>query len=497
MSGKHRRPEPDPLPDADVAARMQPGPVVEARPTPATAPPRAHPAPPRQGRRRAAPPEPEPSAGPSSAGPSAPTAATAPVPDAGPGSAPAVAGPTVVARRSRQTQRQARRAQQRRRLALLAAALVGVLLVGAGGWWLVAGRDDGSGERRTGDDLRQQTVLVQVAGADGTAVASALLGVRTDAQRAAAVLVPSRLIVDVAGAGQVPFGETLGLPDAEAPAKALTDLLGVDVGGGWVLTQAGLASLVDAVGGVQAEVDVDVVVTDAEGAETVVVQAGSQRLTGEAAAAYATYAAPEEPEQARLARFYDVLDGVLRGLPDQRAQVRTTISSLADGSRSTLPVGALAELVTAAHAVAEDDDLLSDVLPVNPIDTGTGTESYGVNAQQAAALMQARFPQALVEEGQGDALRVLVQNGVGTPGLVDRARSRLVDAGFRFVNGGNAPDFDNPTSRVVIPDATQASQERGRQVAAALGLPATSVELTTQGQTVADVIVVLGRDFRP
>ena len=169
---------------------------------------------------------------------------------------------------------------------------------------------------------------MQVAGADGTSKANALVGVRTDEKRAAAVLIPSRLIVDLPGSGSVAFGEALGLPDKEAPAKALTDLLGVHVDGGWVLTQAGLAALVDKVGGVPAEVDVDVVTKAADGTDTVVVRAGSQHLDGAAAAAYATYAAPEEPEQARLARFYDVLDGVLRGLPDQTREIEGTVTSL-------------------------------------------------------------------------------------------------------------------------------------------------------------------------
>ncbi len=338
---------------------------------------------------------------------------------------------------------------------------------------------------------------MQVAGPDGTAKASALVGVRTDEKRAAAVLVPSRLIVDLPGSGSTPFGETLGLPDKEAPAKALTDLLGVSVDGGWVLTQAGLAALVDKVGGVPAEVDVDVVTKAADGTETVVVRAGSQQLDGPAAAAYATYAAPEEPEQARLARFYDVLDGVLRGLPDQTREIEGTVTSLKAGSSSTLSSSLLGEILAGAHAVSVDGDMLSDVLPVNAIATGAGEESYGVNAQQAAALMEARFAPSLVKDTAGGPVRVLVQNGVGTPGLVDKARTKLVKAGFRFVNGNNAPEFGQKQSAVLIPDSTPASVQRGAAVAAALGLPASSVGVSGQGQTVAEVIVVLGKDFKP
>ena len=447
MSGKHRRPEPDLLPDADVAGQMVPGPVIEATLIE--------------------------------------------------GTASALSGPTVVARTSRQAQRRARRRSQRRQLALVGGAVAAVLVVVVGGWWLLAGRDGGDRDKAQTNLPKQRTVLVQVAGPDGTAQASALLGVRTDEERAAAVLVPSRLIVDIAGSGSVAFGETLGLPDPAAPGKALTDLIGVSVDGGWVLTQPGLAALVDAVGGVSAEVDVDVVTTDAAGAETVVVRAGSQQLAGAAAAAYATYAAPAEPEQSRLARFNDVLDGVLRGMPDEQREIEQAVAALADGSRSTLSRSELAQIIATAHAVAVEDNLLSSPLPVNPIETGSGEESYGVNAQQAAALMQSRFAPSLVQNAEGEAIRVYVQNGVGTPGLVDKARTRLIEAGFRFVNGGNAPEFGQATTAVLIPDSTEANVERGTEVAEALGLSANSVERSGQGQTVAEVLVVLGRDFRP
>jgi len=173
------------------------------------------------------------------------------------------------------------------------------------------------------------------------------------------------------------------------------------------------------------------------------------------------------------------------------------VTSLKDGSSSTLSSTRLAEILTAAQAVSEDGDMLSDVLPVNAIATGAGEESYGVNAQQAAALMEARFAPSLVKDAAGGPVRVLVQNGVGTPGLVDKARTKLVKAGFRFVNGNNAPEFGQKQSAVLIPDSTPASVQQGAAVAAALGLPASAVGVSGQGQTVAEVIVVLGLDFKP
>ena len=124
---------------------------------------------------------------------------------------------------------------------------------------LLSRGDDATPGPGAGGPGPQLTTLVQVTGADGTAAASALLGTSRREGRAVSVLVPSRLIVDVAGSGDMPFGEAVTLPEASASAGALTDLLGVRVEDSWVLTPEALAALVDAVGGVSAAVDVNVV----------------------------------------------------------------------------------------------------------------------------------------------------------------------------------------------------------------------------------------------
>jgi anionic cell wall polymer biosynthesis LytR-Cps2A-Psr (LCP) family protein len=373
---------------------------------------------------------------------------------------------------------------------------VGLALVAVGIWLLLRG-DGSSGPIASTKPPTQHTTLVQLTGADGTASASALVGTTAANHTAAAVLVPSRLIVDVAGSGDVPFGETTTLGDPTAPAAALTDLLGVRVKDTWTLTPDGLTKLVDAVGGVQAAVDVDVVTTDAKGNQTVVVRAGNQLLKGHAAAAYAGYLGDGEPEQARLARFDEVLTGLAAKLPADQAGVTTALTAAGAGSTSTLDPVQLAARLAVLRSAATKDALVSDVLPVTELDTGGTDVSYGLDTGQAAAMMRSNFSGSLLKDANGDTVRVAVENGLGTPGLIEKARTKLVDKGFRFVNGGNASPFNNDPSSVQVADGTDKSLARGREVAAALGLPASSVVPVDRGQTVADVIVILGKDFKP
>ena len=78
------------------------------------------------------------------------------------------------------------------------------------------------------------------------------------------------------------------------------------------------------------------------------------------------------------------------------------------------------------------------------------------------------------------------------------ARDKLVDDGFQFITGGNASELSSTDPSVVlIEDGSQKNQARGARVAASLGLPKNAIQINPRGQTVADVIVILGADFKP
>jgi hypothetical protein len=466
------------LPDVDLAERLGPGPVVRAESEPVgpvgpvAATPRRH------------------HAAPTSAAPLEPPPASAA------GTAAAAPGATVVVRRDRRAERTARRRARRQRLLVVAGGVLGVVLVAVGLWLLLRpSQEQAPTGAQSGD--KQLITLVQVTGADGTAAASAIVGTTRADGAAVALLVPSRLNVDVAGSGAMAFGETTTIGDPDASSASLTDLLGLRVNDTWTLTKPALAALVDAVGGVQAAVDVDVVTTAPNGDQTVVVKAGNQLLKGEAAANYATYLAESEPEEARLARFDDVLTALVAKLPDDATGIGAFLASAGTGSTSDLDQGALAARLAVMRTAAAGGEFASDVLPVNAIDTGGSVPTYGLNAGDAEAALRDKFPGALQKDATGGVVRVLVENGVGTPGLVEQARTKLVDAGFQFKNGGNASPFSNQPSSIQVADGTEASLAKGRRVAAALGLPADSVVPNDRGQTIADVIVILGPDFAP
>jgi hypothetical protein len=307
---------------------------------------------------------------------------------------------------------------------------------------------------------------------------------------------PSRVITDVCGFGTLQFGDILKLPAGFRLAqRATSDLLGgVIVDGTWAVTTTQLQRLVDAVGGVTVDVDTDVIQRGPGGASVVVVQKGNgQHLYGARAVAFATYVGAGEDASAVLARFQTVLDGVLAQLPASHDAITGVVNKV--GATSTLGAQRLAQVLTSLRSDVRSNNVLPTDLPTVKIDAG-GSPAYRVDTAGTTRLVSSNLGDSWPESARHPRLRVFVQNGVGTPGLVDVACSRLTGAGFAFAGSGNAPHFGFPTSKVLVFDESVAAARNGDRVASALRLPTSDVEVSSQGQNVADVVVILGKDFK-
>ena len=386
----------------------------------------------------------------------------------------------------RRAERRRQRRQQRRRLVAaalaIAVALVAVVTV------LLVRRNDRPSRTVDAQHRTQRTVLLQVRGADGTAVASAVLAHDPASTSGAVVLVPPQVIVTVPGSGTGPFGRVIKTSPETSARNALSDLLGVTLDGGWLLDVATVGRLVDLEGGVRATVDAAVV-----SGSTVVLQPGPQRLDGAHAVAFATYLAAGEQEQTRLARLQAVLDGIVTALP---AKVQPLLGSLGNRSLTTLPLSELADLLTGLQRDDKAANLQYDSLPVIKIDAGTDETRFRIDAPASSALVDRLLAQSVPAGARATGNRVLVLNGVGTPGIGEKVRGRLVPAGLVFVGSRNAEHFGYATSQVLVKDASSQSLALGAKVATALGLSVDDVRTTNLGE-LSDVVVLVGADFRP
>ena len=383
--------------------------------------------------------------------------------------------------------RRLRRQRQRRILAIVLAVALVILAVAT----YALSRSDSKPKTVVAKQQRtQSTVLLQIQGESGSAVGSALLAHDPASRTGAAVLLPPQVIVTVPGAGSLQLGRAVKTVTPDQSRTAVADLLGVTVDAGWTINLPTLAALIDQVGGITADVDVPVVAN-----RTVLLSPGTQKLTGEQATQYLRYLAPGEQEQSRLARQQEVIDGLLTALPKSTAQVNTALSTLGPRSDSSLPEAKLASFLVGLAGDSRSQALQYDTLPVIPIDPGNGVTSFRVDADATTSLVDRLLAQSVPAGARQSGNRVLVLNGVGTPGLGEKVRAKLVPAGFVFVGSRNNASFGVKQSRVLVKEATPEAQALGAKVAKSLGLSEDAVQTADLG-SIADVVVVVGSDFK-
>jgi LCP family protein required for cell wall assembly len=403
---------------------------------------------------------------------------------------------TVVApRQSRVERKRLQRQKQRRRrfslVGVLAVLGVVVAIVAAVGVATHVVNNKSSGPQRT-----QSTLLLQIRGPDGSAVDSALLAHDPKTKRGVMLLVPSRVIADIPGHGDAPFGSAAAVGPPALAQETLADLVGVTVDGVVAFDELSFAKMIDRLGGITSDVDRDVLVAQPNGTSRVVVAHGAeQHLSGASAVAYATYTAGGPTgELDRLTRLEDVLNGVLA--KTTTAALFTTALTNVGNVQSTMPIAQISTLMAGLAADAQADAVDYQSLDVKLVDTG-GAPIYSLDRPRVQAFVQqslrASIPSGLLS---GDNT-VLVKNGVGTPQLGRSTRDRLLKSGFVYVDGGNVPSFPyrNQQSVIIVFSSNQAAIDRGNRVAKALNLPSTDVRVSQLGQSVADVIVLLGRDY--
>ena len=412
-----------------------------------------------------------------------------------PGDSKAQAVQTQSRRQLRQ-QREAQKRQARQRWFVTALAVLGVVALGALlVFWLANRSDDSAAPAEAG--RTERTLTMTLAAGSEAATSGALMVYDVDNGTAGSVLVPSRLFVEGPTPGSLPFGDTVQLGETGAPGTSLADTLDVVVDDTWQVSDEMLAQLVEAADGVLVDVDTEILEETPNGQQVVIVgEADGQLLGPKQAVAFANYLAPDENEEARLARFGQVLAQVTQRLPEDPQDLLTTLEEVGATENATLSTESLADFLLGYGDVGRGGDTSYQSLPVNALETGGRNPALVVEAEGLQRLRAGLLVDSLPPDSGGEEIVVYVQNGVGTPGIEQDAAALLREEGYDFFNGGNAKQFGYEQTLVLIPDSTPASQALGEDIAATLGVPATSVQVNGQGSSIADVFVILGADFK-
>ncbi len=171
------------------------------------------------------------------------------------------------------------------------------------------------------------------------------------------------------------------------------------------------------------------------------------------------------------------------------ALTRQTVNGLFETSQgSNMTSDALADLSKTVDKF-DPDNVAIVPMPVKPIKLGDQTY-FEPQRKEVADLLKQWWN--VDPSDQQRAVRVIVYNGSGIPGIAGEAAQQLIRAGLRVVDTKNADRFDYKTTQIVV---RRGDESRGKPVREALGVG--EIKLDPSSSDVTDVIVIIGKDYRP
>ncbi|UYQ62084.1 LCP family protein [Streptomyces peucetius] len=387
---------------------------------------------------------------------------------------------------SRSERREEAKRRGRHRVVALLVTLALVLVGGVGYLWY-AGKLPGlsSSDTKSGTAAgpqKRDVIVVHLHNTKKEGTSTALLVDNATTGQGTTVLLPNTLSVANDDGTATTLGKSVEDDGSTGTREAIGTLFGAKISGTWRLDTPFLENLVELVGTIDLTTDTEVP-GEKKGDPPLVKKGENQTLNGRAAVAYATHLGPDEAGEKQLMRFGQVMQGVLKKLPDDPKSatvVVETLGQILDPSLKERDLGAsLAKLAERAKG----GDYRTAVLPVQQDGTLSDQAVNSVVKDVLGGSVSAPEP--------GDTLRVGIRNGSGDEDALEKARVTLINGGYSVVSGGTADSVD--ASQIIYSDDAQ--KAKAQEVAKTLGLPAGAVQKGKAASN-ADISVVLGPDFK-
>ena len=248
-------------------------------------------------------------------------------------------------------------------------------------------------------------------------------------------------------------------------------------------------NLVDAIGGLDVDVEKDMDYDDSWGHLHIHLKKGPQHLNGEQTVGYIRFRHDPEGDFGRMRRQRQVIGDLVKRMKDPAifAKLPSLIGLVQANVRTDLSYDKLFYL---ALALRDETPAMVHTAQLPVLEGFTDGESVlFYDAANGRPVVQKYIVAGFGNEFDPSTVHVIVHNGSGQPGAASALADYLRQRGFNVVSTGNASSFDNPKTRVTGVDKNVAGEVAKR-------LPVKDADVTTGTVDGGDIEIVIGRDFR-
>ena len=314
-----------------------------------------------------------------------------------------------------------------------------------------------------------------------------LLSLNSETNKGSVVYIPAHTATEVPGRGLLGIGEALGSGPSLLEVSTET-LLGVPVDDRLQLTPEGALALFQGIGEISVDVPSELRVEVGEEQARLLIPPGPQLLAPDELVSLLFRPGIDGDDAELGGRHLAFWNGVLNQYTDDSGALTSAVADAEPPlgtAAATEPVGALlsdlAQLPPSSRTLAN--------LPVKEVSVG-GDQLYETDPDELSAFVGETVGET---DLAADLSRVQVLNGNGVPGIGVDVAEKLVGNGFQVTLSANADRLDYYSTRIISYDSSPEGIAVAREARALLGTG--KVQVSSQGQGIVDLTIVVGRDF--
>jgi LCP family protein required for cell wall assembly len=325
-----------------------------------------------------------------------------------------------------------------------------------------------------------------------TARSDTMFGVTIDlaSHQVSVVSIPRDLWVHIPKSGYGKLNEAIADAGPQRAMKTVVDNFNFPPFDNYVVLRIDATkNLVNAIGGLDVNVEKDMDYDDSWGHLHIHLKKGMQHLNGEQVVGYVRFRHDPEGDFGRMRRQRQVIADLVKHLKDPSifAKLPSLIGLVQDNVRTDLTYDKLFYLALALRGETPAMVHTTQLPVLEGFTDGQSVLFY--DAVNGRPVVQKYMVVGFSGEFDPSTVHVVVHNGSGQPGAASALADYLRQRGFDVVSTGNAATFTNQKTKVTGTDKTVAGEVAKR-------LPVKDADIETGQVQGGDIEIVIGRDYR-
>jgi polyisoprenyl-teichoic acid--peptidoglycan teichoic acid transferase len=319
-----------------------------------------------------------------------------------------------------------------------------------------------------------------------------MLAVNVDlaSHQVAIISIPRDLWVHIPKSGYGKINEAIADAGPLRSTKTVVDNLNFPPFDNYVVLRIDATkNLVNAIGGLDVNVEKDMDYDDSWGHLHIHLKKGPQHLNGEQTVGYIRFRHDPEGDFGRMRRQRQVIGDIVKRLKDPSifSKLPSLIGLVQDNVRTDLSYDKLFYLALALRGESPSMVHTTQLPVLEGFTDGESVLFY--DAVAGKPVVQKYMVVGFSGEFDPSTVHVVVHNGSGQPGAASALADYLRQKGFDVVSTGNARTFNNQKTIVTGADKNIAGEVAKR-------LPIKDADVATGDVDGGDIEIVIGRDYR-